>query len=165
MTSHLWVLIFWTPYSLFLLFWSYLLDFLWAIILQKLLRGKWQKKWGEFGIGAFEEIVISSLWDEKNICSCQKNIAVIKIKCPSWLMVCVEWQYYIFLLSSDFFCCCSLWQWSFKRGKCSCDTIGTIIKYNKVTVFILGGVICLTFSGMIVTYACVQNTHLATIVL
>ena len=29
----------------------------------------------------------------------------------------------------------------------------------------MSGVICLTFSGMIVTYACVQNTNLATIVL
>ena len=66
-------------------------------------EGNGRKKWGEFGIGAFEEIVISSLWYEKNICSCQKNIAVIKIKCPFWLMVCVEWQYNIFLLSSEFF--------------------------------------------------------------
>ena len=46
-------------------------------------EGNGRKKWGEFGIGAFEEIVISSLWYEKNICSCQKNIAVIKIKCSA----------------------------------------------------------------------------------
>ena len=34
----------------------------------------------------------------------------------------------------------------------------TIIKW----LFILSGGICLTFCGMIVTYACVQNTNLAT---
>ena len=28
----------------------------------------------------------------------------------------------------------------------------------------MSGVICLTFNGMIVTYACVQNTNIATIV-
>ena len=38
--KHLWVLIFWTPCSLFLVFWSYLFNFLWAIILYKLMRGK-----------------------------------------------------------------------------------------------------------------------------
>ena len=53
-------------------------------------EGNGRKKWGEFGIGAFEKIVISSLWWEKNICSCQKNIAVIKIKIsvhPDWWFV------------------------------------------------------------------------------
>ena len=55
---------------------------------------------------------------------------------------------------------CSLWQEGFERGKCSSDTMGN---HNKVT-FILSGGICLTFCGMIVTYACVQNTNLATTV-
>ena len=53
-------------------------------------EGNGRKKWGEFGIGAFEKIVISSLWYEKNICSCQKNIAVIKINIsvhPDWWFV------------------------------------------------------------------------------
>ena len=60
-------------------------------------EGNTRRKRGEFGMVGFDEIVISSLWYEKNICSCQKNIAICS---PSWLMVCVEWQYNILLLTS-----------------------------------------------------------------
>ena len=41
-------------------------------------------------MGGFDEIVISSLWYEKYIRSCQKNIAIIKINIsvhPDWWFV------------------------------------------------------------------------------
>ena len=101
MTSHLWVLIFWTPCSLFLVFWSYLL-YLYRICWE----GNSWRKWGEFGMGGFDEIVISSLWYEKNICSCQKNVAIIKINTSvhaDWWFVLSDSIIYYYLVHNYFF--------------------------------------------------------------
>ena len=88
-------------------------------------EGNSRRKWGEFGMGGFDEIVISSLWYEKNICSCQKNIAIIKINVsvhPDWWFLLSDSIIYYYWLYNYF--SCTLWQWSFERGKSSCDTIG-----------------------------------------